>query len=245
MQHASKLIMIPENRYNALTNQQHLLPPVAGQMAELDREMQQILVDQSVSPEQRLAMYQRALKQYSTVRDNAFNQSIYVRQPEEVSQKSSEAAAATPTKGMVFPAASIMETMPKTLAKKAAILLEHIRGHPDKFGLSDKNEVIIDGKLLPNSNITDLVHEVVRGRALRDLPGSGKFASALAETNVPRETMIDKDRLQMLINADVFSTPSMYDTNKLGASPAQRKRYMQLTQSPSTKGSAFMDDELY
>ena len=59
---------------------------------------------------------------------------------------------------------------------------------------------MVDGKHIPGSNITDLVHYVTRKRpSVKPPVGTKEFQQLLTRTNVPKEA---------LNNGDVFGTPT-------------------------------------
>ena len=228
MQNTTKMILVPEDKYHALASQQQqMIPPGIIQMSDLDKEMKDIINNSYIHPEQRLAQYQQTLRRYMVLRDKEFGQSAMPSSSRD-NIKSPET---------VFPMQDIMSSLPKTLTYKASILLEHIRRNAGKFQLSDKNELILNGQKVAGTNFIDLIHEVVRNRNVRDLVGAKEFARALADTNVPLESLGDKGRLNLLqqgpsvslsaspaqtpsVNRSLFHTP----TDDMEESPSQNKR---------------------
>ena len=188
------MIMVPETTFNALASQNSLIaqqkqmvPPSVVQMSDLDSQMHTIINDSSLSSEGKLAEYQQLFRRYNIIRDKEFNKPLQ----DEMKQQAEPKQATWPTN-------IILNSLPKTLTNKASLLLDHIRTYPEKFQLSDKNELVIDGQKLDGSNITDLVHEVVRNRTARGIAGAEIFAKGLSETNVPIEALADRNRLDLL-----------------------------------------------
>ena len=81
----------------------------------------------------------------------------------------------------------IIDTLPKTTKQLGHSLLSHIKSS-QKINWNDRGQVIIDGNLIPNTNILDLVHSVIRIRKTKSPPvGSREFTRALTELNTPSE----------------------------------------------------------
>ena len=88
----------------------------------------------------------------------------------------------------------IIDSVPKLLSKKAEHLLEHIKDNGIVW--NERGEIISNGELIPNSNISDLVHETIRDRKRKgDQPkGWATFAKALHASNIPLELVGNKNR---------------------------------------------------
>jgi len=197
MQHTSRMILVPEVKYNALASQQQqMIPPTVVQMAELDGQMRDIVNNnQYGTVDEKLALYQQTLRRYTMMRDNETGRSILARPQPRIEQQQLQQPPLgadqqpQPQPPPTFPVNAILNSLPRTLTNKAQLLLEHLRSNPAKFQLSDKNELVLDGNKQAGSNFIDLIHEVVRPRKIRNLAGSKAFAQSLAESNVPLEAL--------------------------------------------------------
>ena len=88
-----------------------------------------------------------------------------------------------------------MDTVPKTYQKQASLLLNHINKHSNIIRWNDKGEVVHNGIVLPQSNIVDLVTDLVRNRVKSQaLPYKDHFIQILHEINTPSEWMKNRKR---------------------------------------------------
>lgn len=209
MKNSGKMIMVPESTFNAMQQQpQQILQPSMVQMSNLDQEMNTVLSNPNLSTDLKLAEYEQLLRRYRFIRDKEYARPMLVQ---SVNEPPAPIPSPSPQEQQtIFPTNTILDSLPYTLQRKATLLLDYIRQNPKKFKLSERNEIIIDGNKLDGSNITDLVHEVVRNRVLRDIPGSKEFASSLQEINIPQEALATTDRLNLLQQPPsrrLFNTP--------------------------------------
>ena len=86
----------------------------------------------------------------------------------------------------------IVGSVPKTLMKKAEILIEKLMQNP-RIQWNENGEVILNNRLLPQSNIKELVDTTLRNRhRTPTLNGWREFASALSDMNIPKEIIGNK-----------------------------------------------------
>ena len=58
----------------------------------------------------------------------------------------------------------IVRSIPKSMKKRAEALLAHLKEREDVITWDDMGQVLVDGVLIPRSNITDLVSDAMRSR---------------------------------------------------------------------------------
>ncbi len=91
-------------------------------------------------------------------------------------------------KGLPIDERHLIETLPKPSRCKAKILLDHLKQNDQSFQWLDSGELVVEGKRIPGSNISDLIHHVTRNRpSVRPPEGSEEFSELLDKTNVPKE----------------------------------------------------------
>ena len=55
----------------------------------------------------------------------------------------------------------IIESVPKTMQNRAKLLIQKLKGHSDVISWNDNGQLILDGSTIPNSNIVDLVNDLM------------------------------------------------------------------------------------
>ena len=140
-------------------------PPVDTTLRDLDADMTNILdrTDIEVSDKERL--YNQALLRYNGMtisRANKPTRVVVVREEKVVNGEDAEEENDC--------AAEIVATMPKKM-----------------MDWNDRGELLHEGVAIPGSNITDLVHDLVRRRKTFDPIGWRQLASQLRSSNIPME----------------------------------------------------------
>ena len=199
------MALVPESslQQQQLQQQQYALQPNVLQMSSLDQEMQAILTNQNIDADTKMTAYDQLLRRYRLAREKELARPMLVQSVDQPIESEPQLKAPT------LPVNAILNSMPKVLQNKTSLLLEHIRQHPNKFQLSEQNELIVDGKKIDGSHITDLVHQVVRNRKGQDLPGIKEFAKALEDSNVPQEAVGSRIKLQDLQQEKPPSAPAL------------------------------------
>ena len=87
----------------------------------------------------------------------------------------------------------IVESVPKSYRKHAHLLMKHLfqKAVPDRISWDEHGIVIIDGNVV-NSNITDLISDVMRERKTVKAMGRNQFAQLLRALNIPSTLMRNK-----------------------------------------------------
>ena len=73
------------------------------------------------------------------------------------------------------------------MKKRAEALLAHLKEREDVITWDDMGQVLVDGVLIPRSNITDLVSDAMRSRKNFNPIGVHEFYSVLNKINVPKD----------------------------------------------------------
>ena len=70
------------------------------------------------------------------------------------------------------------------MQNRAKLLIQKLKDHSDVISWNDNGQLVLEGSIVPNSNIVDLVNDVMRKRKGFN-PEHSTFAKALAKINVP------------------------------------------------------------
>ena len=73
------------------------------------------------------------------------------------------------------------------MQNRAKLLIQKLKDHSDIISWNDNGQLVLDGSTIPNSNIVDLVNDVMRKRKGFNPEHSSTFAKALAKINVPED----------------------------------------------------------
>ena len=88
----------------------------------------------------------------------------------------------------------IVRGIPKTMKSRAEALLAHLKERGDVITWDDMGQVLVDGVLIPKSNISDLVSDAMRSRKHFNPVGVREFYSVLSKINVPKDLVRNERR---------------------------------------------------
>ena len=102
-----------------------------------------------------------------------------------------------------YSADDIIESVPKTMQRKAQLLIKRLQQNPH-IQWNRKGEMIFRDSPLPNSNVSDLINDLLRHRKNNTEPlGWQLLADHLSEMNVPQELIGNPKRLEYIKQKDV------------------------------------------
>ena len=88
----------------------------------------------------------------------------------------------------------IVRGIPKTMKSRAEALLAHLKERGDVITWDDMGQVLLDGVLIPKSNISDLVSDSMRSRKHFNPVGVREFYNVLNKINVPKDLVRNEKR---------------------------------------------------
>ena len=88
----------------------------------------------------------------------------------------------------------IVRSIPKSMKKRAEALLAHLKEREDMITWDDMGQVLVDGVLIPKSNITDLVSDAMRPRKNFNPIGVHEFYKVLKDINIPKDIVRNEQR---------------------------------------------------
>ena len=170
----------------------------------IDGEMSSVFDRTDLDEGDKVKLYNQILLRYNTMADKPFKQLTRVV---VVNDDGTAAAAAMRDAGTTQPTAAskplattgadadIVESVPKSLKSKADRLMKRLKNDPT-IQWNDRGELILEGAIIPGSNMMDLVHDVLIKRKLRDPVGWQPFVKHPKDINVPMELVGNADRRQ-------------------------------------------------
>ena len=93
-----------------------------------------------------------------------------------------------------LPVEMIVRGIPKTMKTRAEALLAHLKERGDVITWDDMGQVLVDGVLIPKSNISDLVSDAMRSRKHFNPVGVWEFYNVLNKINVPKDLVRNEKR---------------------------------------------------
>lgn len=168
------------------------LPPApqVAKTAELQNKMQHTMGNDVLSESEKAQQYGETLHKFQQAYDKAKPSSRMTIQPDPPSTNSSNERPDPTATGLTE---RIMESVPKTMQRKARLLLNMVKQHPN-MAWNDQGELVYDGKPVHGSHIIDLVNDVLRQRKGHNPRGWEQFSRGLRDVNVPQEVIGNKYR---------------------------------------------------
>ena len=80
----------------------------------------------------------------------------------------------------------------------AKLLVQKLKDHSDVISWNDNGQLVLEGSIIPSSNIVDLVNDVMRKTKGFNPEHSNTFAKALAKINVPEDYPRNPDRIDSI-----------------------------------------------
>ena len=92
----------------------------------------------------------------------------------------------------------IIDSVPKTMQNHAKLLVQKLKDHSDVISWNGNRQLVLEGSIVPNSNIVDLVNDVMPKRKGFNLEHSNTFAKALVKINVPEDYLRNPYRIDSI-----------------------------------------------
>jgi len=211
--------MLPEQAVSQITHaQEQKKDGIEAQVSEFKTVLQKILTDETIPPEKQMQLYNQLFSRYlkldadlkepTTVIMKNIDSDKYVDMNDG---KNESQVIQDRWKKTIF------QKMPKMHKEKANGLINFLN-KSKQLSILDTGEVSINDTVLPQSNIVNLVHDIVRGRPKAPGPlGFKNFAMLLKDLNVPKEFVGNQSRWNMI--KDDLHTPD----SKTSKAPLKRK----------------------
>lgn len=188
MTDAKKFLLLDPSNISKLAElfpnaNQRLQPLRAREIHELDRNMLNIINDQSLTDREKVAEYNSTLTEFQTM---SKEKTISSNQKPTKELKGINISSNT-----VSPQHELIG-IPKTYHNKAKNLLELLKSTHD-VQISENGEVTIGRETIRGSNIADLLNKTVNPNAkIQSLAGWSRFQTVLKEGNIPQTLLNQK-----------------------------------------------------
>jgi len=195
MNHAKKMVLIPENTLERLQQRQTVnTAPLTSRLNGLDHDIQDVLSNEKLSEDEKVREYSQTLQNYLTYYNQRKSQPLKVNiEPAIIEKKQEEAKEAEtepPQEAQeqqqeVTLERDIIRALPKTLKDRGKLLMAKIKENPEIMKWDDRGELIFEGKHLKGSHISDLIGDSLRMRKGVEPVGWEMFTKGLAKMNAP------------------------------------------------------------
>ena len=106
----------------------------------------------------------------------------------------SESHSATPSQQLNATDKQIIDSVLKTMQNRAKLLIQKLKDHSDVISWNDDGQLVLEGSIVPNSNIVDLVNDVMRKRK----GFNPEHSNAFTKINVPEDYLRNPDRIDSM-----------------------------------------------
>jgi len=184
-----KLYLVPEDvihTWQAEQRERKVNAPLDTAVTNVDSKMQHILQDKNLSDYDKEKLFSQELGKYMSMREQKHQELNTQMSPHRIDT-------------------DMLTTIPKTFRNKAAALLNYLQADKD-IKWDDRGQLIIEGQLISNSHIVDLIHDALRSRKkVGRAKGWRELSSHLKRRNIPKE---------LIGNREWFYTPPTSPTKE-------------------------------
>ena len=231
------MILVPEDVYARFEQKQKLeTAPIVTNMIKTDEEMSNILERTDMDDTQKQKLYYTNLERYLNLRRQKDDQipTVQLATKKDEGEKLASAAEI-----MNLPDSMIVDNIPKSMRRRAMAILSRLKTRPDIISWDKSGQVNLDGETIPQSNISDLLSDALRGRKNFNPVGSKQFFRALAKINVPTDLVRNDERWkQAQVDSSsgdeeiLYTSPQHASTSTILSTP---KRHIETIKSKLTK----------
>jgi hypothetical protein len=183
---------------------------------ESRENMFRLLERQFATDAEKYALYTQELQEY-------LDHKRFLEQPmklslDESSSAAAAAAAAAARSGGLDKSPGVLQAAVNAfhVNREQARQLADLMTYSPRLGWNSRGEIYVDGRLIPNSNVTRLMQDLVQTRSGRPIftaanvvpEGRAEFAQALGQTGVANQTPGAIDNRLRLLTPEHFHTPS-------------------------------------
>ena len=179
---------------------QDSLSPNLRKYYEARQEMNDWLEQDDVPKDTKAIMYAQQLQRVNQLKNQVFRPEPSPVQmiTHKEQTMTSESDSATPSQQLDATDKQIIDSVSKTMRNRAKLLIQKLKDHPDVISWNDNGQLVLEGSIVRNSNIVDLVNDVMRKRKGFNPEHSNTFAKVLPKINVPEDYLRNPDRIDSI-----------------------------------------------
>lgn len=231
MEFTKKMILVDPDTIQRLKQHESVQP---NTLSLLDQEMKDVLNNSKLGDHEKWSLYNQILQRYLNIINNTRNPlNLAVVEEKLNNKKLEDKDILNDCEPQVSqdPDREILESVPKTFRDKATLLLQKLK-RGDHVKWDERGIVYIKGNKITNSNITDLLNDIVRPRKNGDPIGWREFSTVLRDINIPFELIGNlkrRDYMRQLFerhqadNSDASPLNTSYDSSPVSSvTPVKR-----------------------
>jgi hypothetical protein len=171
--------------------------PPLQKVLNVDRRMEETMNDRTMAEDEKARRYSQLLEELRLFKSKGQRRET---QPVRIVADDDVAAAATTTTTTALEN-EILSSMPKTMVQKTHRLIDKLKRVPGLAWNEHTGAVSVDGKVLKDSNLVDLVHDAIRPRKKTPDPAGWRtFSDVLVRGGVPIEYINNPKRRDYILN---------------------------------------------
>ena len=145
---------------------QDSLSPNLRKFHEARQDMNDWLEKDDVPEDTKATMYAQQLQRVNQLKNQVFRPEPSPVQMITQTERTmtSESDSASPCQQLNTTDKQIIDSIPKTMQNRAKLLIQKLKDHSDVISWNDNGQLVLEGSIVPNSNIGDLVNDVMRKR---------------------------------------------------------------------------------
>ena len=210
MKHSRKMYLVPEEVMSLIQQRNQIqTSPYVKSLGSLNQQMENTLSNSAdISDEAKATLYDQTLQRYLDIQGQR-EKHVPIVKIQGMTPTSINDVSVSPTQLTNQPNQSqqpqrdvsdseILESIPKKFKQQAKGLLNWVKKSPDVISWDKKGTVIVDGKPLQGSSISDLVSDQLRKRKGFEPQGREQFTETLAKLNTPEDFIRNEDRRKLM-----------------------------------------------
>ncbi|KAI8496780.1 hypothetical protein Bbelb_254350 [Branchiostoma belcheri] len=200
MEYGRKMALVPQELLSTIqAKQQEEMTPLVKSALSMDDQMRDVMSRQDLADDEKATLYQQLLQRYLTYRDKRRAEPVSVRL---VTSNSTPDATVTATNNVAKDEGSttsastasatgkedeaILAAFPKNMKARAQQLLNVIKHKGgDILDYNQHGELLYDKQVVPGSQISDLLRDVIQRRQNFNPIGWRAFSRGMARLNTP------------------------------------------------------------
>jgi hypothetical protein len=213
MEHAKKMILIPESTFLRMKNQtdSNANPGREKQMATVHNDMERVVEETGLQAGDQLKLYNQVLQRYRNLTDPKSSASVKASENSQTPQ---------PVTDGIYE--QILSSTPKQYGKKMAQLLNFVKKHPEVIRWDRTGRLIYNGEIVP---VIDLFGDVMVKRKNYEPNGLQLFLKGLREINTPTSYIGNTTRRQTIDRSNISQQTLGIDSPTV--SPKRRRKRLE------------------
>ena len=167
-------------------------------VSSLEDEINNILHNTTMNDFEKSSAYQRALHDYLTrvkqLQVRKISSLPISEKNKSISPHLEDNKETEHSEKLIKLESRLLNSLPKSLQNKGKLLIDYIKDETD-LKWNGRGELLIKDEVMKDSNVSDLIHEVLRTRKLSTTPkGWNVFTKLLKDSNIPMDFIGNKMR---------------------------------------------------